>query len=188
VNIPTTEPDAFVAGDSVKWTKRISGYDPADGWVLSYAFVKDGDQQVIASTDNGDGAHLITLTPALSAAFKEGIYHWQSTLADGTDRYQVTEGRIDVKPDFLNKSNGFDSRSHVKKVLDALNAVIEKKASKDQESITVGDKSIKRLTPSELLKWRSFYQREYTVELQKQRIANGDAPGNKIRVRFINGR
>jgi len=184
VNINTTEPDAFVAGNTVKFTKSLPDYLPADGWVLSYAFVKDGDQQLVTATDNGDGLHLITISAADSAKFKDGIYHYQASVSKGGERYQVVNNRLEVKPNFATQTKGFDSRSHVKKVLDALEAVFEKKATKDQASYTIGDKSISRLTPAELINWKNHYQRLYNAELKSERIKNGEAAGNKIRVRF----
>ena len=77
-----------------------------------------------------------------------------------------------------------DTRSHAKKVLDAINAVIEGTATEEQESYQIKDRSLKRRSVSELLELRSFYKAEYARELAEERIAQGLGNPNKIRTRF----
>ncbi len=183
-SIPKKEPDSFVAGDTVKWTKYLSDYLPSDGWTLKYIFVSDAAQETVTGTDNGDGSHLLTIAAATSAGYAAGIQYWQAYVTDGTDRYKVAEGRVEVKPDFESQTNGYDARSHIKKVLDALEATILGKASKDQMSYSIAGRSLDRMEPGELIKWHNHYQILYKQELQAEGMANGDAPANKGQVRF----
>ena len=185
--ILTTEPVSFIAGDTVKWTLSLSDYLPADGWVLSYAFVMSGDQQTVSATDNGDGSHLVTITAAESVDYKVGIYRWQAYVTKGAERYKVREGRVEVKPNFATQSSGYDGRSHVKKVLEALQSMIEGKATKDQMSYTIANRSIERMPVEDLIKWKNHYERLYQNELKAENLANGGVPGNRVMVRFNNG-
>lgn len=186
--IPSVEPDSFIAGDTVKWTKGLGDYLPADSWILSYSFVLSGDQQTTTAADNGDGTHLVTISAADSAMFTAGIYHWQAYVTLGDDRYLVGEGRIEVKPDFATQASGHDSRTHVKAVLDALEAMILGKASKDQiaYSVSSGDvsRSISRLTSAELLLWRDKYKGFYEQEIRAERIAAGLSHSGVVQTRF----
>lgn len=181
---PTKEPDVFTAGDTVKWTKSFSDYLPADSWVLTYALVIASTRIILTATDNGDGSHLITVSAADSAGYAAGIYHWQAYATKGTERYQVGKGRLEIKPDFASQSTGYDNTSHVKNVLDALEATILGKASKDQMSYTINGTTVARMTPEEIIKWQNHYKILYKQELQAESISNGDAPSNKGRVRF----
>jgi hypothetical protein len=45
--------------------------------------------------------------------------------------------------------------------------MIEGKASLDQQSYSVGGRSITRLTPAELVDWRKEYQREVNIQRRK---------------------
>ncbi len=182
--IPTTEPSSFVAGDTVKWTKSVSDYLPADGWVLTYALVLAADQQTITATDNGDGTHLATITAANSANYTAGIYYWQAYATSGTERHQVGEGRVEVKENFAAQTSGYDAKSHVRTVLDALEATIEGKASKDQLSYTVAGRSLANMLPGDLIKWKNHYEILYRQELQKESLNNGGGIANKGQVRF----
>ena len=80
--------------------------------------------------------------------------------------------------------SGYDNRSHVKKVLDALEATLENKASQDQLSYSIAGRSLSRLSPTELIQWRDRYREEYNREVQAERIAQGLGNSNKIRVRM----
>ena len=182
--IPTKEPVVITAGDTVKWTKSLSDYLPGDSWVLSYAFVITGDQLIVTATDNGDGSHLATIAASDTGTLTVGIYHWQAYVTKGTERYRVGYGRVEVKPNFEDQSTGYDNTSHVKNVLDALEATILGKASKDQMSYTIAGTTVSKMTPEDLIKWQNHYRIMHKQELQAEGIDNGDAPSNKGQVRF----
>lgn len=182
--IDTTVPLTFISGETITWEKNLPDYLPVDNWVLTYVFVIGGDQQVVTATDAGNGSHSATITKTISNKFTSGIYTWQAHVDNGTDHIVVDSGRVEVKPNFLDQENGFDARSHVKQVLDALEATILKKASKDQMSYTVGSTTVSRMTPEELLKWQNHYRILYNQELQVENISNGNMPSNKGQVRF----
>ena len=183
VDIPTTEPLQFVAGDTVKWTKSLPDYLPADGWALSYALVRDGSQETITATDNGDGTHAVTIAAATTAAYTVGMYSWQAYVTKTNERYLADSGALEVLADFASQTTGHDGRSLVKQTLDALESVILGRASSDQLSISIQGRSLSRITPDELLRWRDLYRAEYAAEKQRDKIANGDA-GGRLLVRF----
>jgi len=159
MTIPENEPEFFIAGDTVKWRKSLPEYRPDAGWTLRYDFVKDGSKHSVTATD-------------------------QASVTDGTERYTVATGRIEVKPDFVAVQNGYDARSHVRKVLDALEATILGKASKDQMSYTIAGRSLARMSPGELLKWKNHYETLYRQEVAAEKLANGEQPAGRIMVRF----
>ncbi len=182
--ISTIEPNAIIKGDTVKWKKSLPDYLPGDGWELTYAFVLEGassDHQDATATDNGDGTHLVSFS---SSDFEVGIYHWQAYVTKAGERYTVANGQLSVKPDFATLTSGYDNRSHVKKVLDAIEAVLENRASEEQNYIMIGSTQITNIPHGELLALRSKYRIEYQRELQATRLANGLSGGNKIKVRF----
>ena len=182
--IPTSEPASIIAGNTVKWTKSLPDYLPADGWVLTYALVISGNQKIITATDNGDGTHLATIAAADSANYTADIYHWQAYVTKGTDRYPAGTGRVEVKPKFATQTSGHDARSHVKKVLEALEATILGKASEDQLSLTVNGRTLQQMLPGDLIKWKNHYEILYKQELQKEASTNGNGIASKGQVRF----
>jgi len=182
--IPTKEPVVFTAGNTIKWTKSLASYSPDDSWALTYALVIAGNLKEITATNNGNGSFLAAISAADSAAYPAGIYHWQAYVTKNGERYEVGHGRLEVKPNFASKTTGYDNSSHVKNVLDALEATILGKASKDQISYTINGTTVARMTSEELIKWQNHYKILYKQELQAESINNGDAPANKGQVRF----
>ena len=69
-----------------------------------------------SSQDGSTTGHLISLTPATTAAYTVGIYHWIIEARDGTDVYVVDEGYMEIKTDFAEQTSGYDDRSVAKKI------------------------------------------------------------------------
>ena len=181
--IPKIEPTEITAGDTLKFTISLSDYLPADGWTLSYALVNKDNQIDITGSDNGDGSHLISVAKATTKGWVAGTYDWQAYVDNGTERYKVREGQLEILADFASQSN-YDARSHVKKVLDAVEAVLEGRASKDQESYTINGRSLSRTSIPDLMKLRDRYRAEYENEIRAERIARGLGHSGIIRVRM----
>ncbi len=179
--VPETEPIELVAGDTWTWKRSLSDYLPSGGWVLTYALVKTSVRiQITASNSNDE--HLVEVAATTTAGYAAGDYAWQSyvTKAATSERYKFESGIIKILPNFATASTGYDDRSHAKKVLDALEATILGKASKDQLSYSIAGRSIERMAPSELLKWRDHYKAEFNAE---ERRAGRKKPP-RVEVRF----
>jgi len=191
---PTREPDKITAGDYVQWKKL--GADcltPAGdsclasaGWQLTYALVKSGQQITISASASGDD-HLVTLAASATANYSPGIYSWQAYVTGGSsERYMVDSGTIEILPNLATAATGYDDRSHVKKVLDALEARLEKRATADQAQTLIGGEVIAYMPIQRVLEWRDKYKAYYAQEIQAEAIANGLGGKQNIKVRFSN--
>lgn len=185
-SIPTREPQKLIAGDTLKFTRELVDYLPADGWALSYALVIAGNQVTFTGSDNGDGTHLINVAASTTATWEPGTYSWQSYVTKSGERYHIAAGTIEIKRNFAQQAYGYDARSHVKITLDALEAVIQGRASKEQKSHTIGDRAIEFMDPGDLIKWRNLYKKEYRREQKAEKLRRGIDGGDKFLVRFNN--
>ncbi len=188
MDIATTEPLTVTAGDRIKWKKFFTDYKPEDSWVLTYALINSSGKEEITATDNSDSYHLVDVLPDDSGVWASGEYRWNAYVTKSTERYLVDDGLITINPNF-SKLDTYDSRSHVKKVLDALDALIEGKASKDQLTYSIStpggaSRSLTRLNLSEAIQARRTYYGMYKRELARERVRNGKSAGNKVKVRF----
>jgi hypothetical protein len=182
--VPETEPDVLYVGDTWKWTKDLSDF-PASTWTLTYNFISsDSGAANVTVTASADGdTHSVSVAKATTVGYAAGDYKWFSTVDDGTNRYQLSNGSTVVKPD---PASDTDARSHVKKVLDAIESTIEGIASKEQQSYSIAGRSLSRYTPSELYDLKREYEALYQKELQEERISNGEGAGRTVKVRFTN--
>ena len=78
-DIPTDIPTLFTAGDTLKFTKELADYLPADGWTLTYSLVKSSAQIQFSASDNGDGTHLVNVATTTTDDWTAGDYRWQAT-------------------------------------------------------------------------------------------------------------
>ncbi len=156
--------------------------------MLSYALVKDNTLLTIDGSKvvaDGDG-FVVTIPAGTSALYDPGFYKWQAYTTKSGERHQVGSGTIEIKPNYASQSAGYDGRSIVKKTLDALEAMMLGKASKDQMSLQVPNgRRVDRLQPEQLLVWRDKLKIEYEAELKAERINQGLGGGNKIFTRFV---
>lgn len=183
-DIPGTEPLSFTLGEYVQWTRTFDDY-PASAWTLTYSLVKASAKIAIVASADGDD-YLVTLSTTTTAAYTAGKYKWQAHVAGGSsERYLVDSGSIEILPDFATQSTGYDDRSHVKTTLDLLEAMIEKRATKDQGSTVIAGEVLGKMPMHRLLEFYDKYKAMYAQEQAAERVANGLGSGSNILVRFI---
>lgn len=177
------EPTQITAGDTISWSRSLPDY-PAGTWILNYSLLSLSGSIQIASVASG-ADHLISVDMATSSAYVPGTYSWQAWVTNGIERYPVGTGSIDILADYAAFGSGAaDTRSHVKKVLDAIEAVIEGRASAGDQQLSIDGTTLIKMTVTELLALRYSYQAEYRLERQRARIAGGKNSGRKIVTRF----
>ena len=143
-----------------------------------------GPQSIdLTSSASGDN-HAVAIAAATSANYAAGLYNWTCRAEKAGEKYTLAQGTLTVNANLAALAGANDLRGHVKKVLDALEATLEGKATLDQQSYSIAGRSISRMTPEELLKWRNQYKAEYAKEQKAEKIARGLDSGALIRVRF----
>jgi len=183
---PTTEPNELQLGDFWAWKRTDLSTDyPTASYSLSYEFnLIDGatvsNFTLTATESNND--YIIESTNTTS--YTKGEYNWIAyiTRSSDTARIKIGEGFTEVQDNYATTTASV--RSHAKKVLDAIEAVIENRATMDQSSMSIAGRSLSRLTVDELMLFRDRYKTEYLKEVKKARIKNNKDSGNAIKVRF----
>ena len=161
-DIQTREPESIIAGDSVAWQRSESRYSPGAGWALVYrllsaAAVIDIDGAEV--TDDGAQTWTIQLAAATTGAYTAGLYSYTAFASKASDRVTLASGRICVEPDPA-AASATDARIFAEQILDALEAVLLKRANTDQASYTIQGTSISLMSLSELESWRDKYRTE----------------------------
>jgi len=184
-DIKAIEPTEIISGDTVEWT-IADGDRPAPTWVLTYSLVRAGcDKIVLTAADNGDGSHLISELAATTSNWDAGEYHWQRHFTSGAVRETRGSGWILVKADYA--STTADPRSHVKRTLDALEAVRENKASGDQLSMSIQGRSVSRMNWDEINSAYDHFKRLFDAEVSAEKSKRGiPDKSSRIKVQFDN--
>lgn len=186
-DMPEGEPDRVVAGDTWTWKRSDLGtaFAPAD-YTLSYALKLDGATvapTVFTATENGL-IYEVTVSAATTAPLTPGKWHWDAYMTRTSDsaRVRIGTGSIEVLPNYADSA--VDTRSHARKMLSAIEALLEGRSVADVASYSIKDRSLTKMTPAELMQWRDYYQREVQREDQAERARQGKASGRTVAVRF----
>lgn len=177
------EPLEITAGDSLSWSIYDADYLPADGWTLKYAL--RGPVAIdFASTPDGD-SHTVNVPGSVSKDYGPGSYSWARYFekADGTRATRAT-GRITIKPDLVAVEGIYDGRSHAEKVLEAIERVIEGRASTGDQEVTIDGNRLVKMSVTELIALRQKYRAELRAERNRQLKKSGRSTGRIIKFRM----
>jgi hypothetical protein len=137
--VPSREPDKLSAGTTWTWRRDdLSDYPANGGWSLSYAFAMLGAQFVVngGMVVASGASFLVTVPVATTSPIVPGTYTWGARVADGGGNvYEAGRGRLLVLPSLV---AGADPRTHARKVLDAIEAAIEGRASRTDLQYEIG--------------------------------------------------
>jgi len=182
--LKTNIPSRVITGLTVTWTKRLADYSPSL-WALSYHIRgAEGNVLDVVATDNNDGSFLVSLTASYLGEMDAvtplavGQYFFQAyvtNIDDTSDKRLVDSGRIDVEADLsLESVTSFDGRSKAELMLEAIDALLLKKAlTPDQMSYTIGQRTLTRIPHDQLLKFRDYYVGIIQAERIKARRDKG---------------
>lgn len=178
--IKTYEPGEFVAGSTVKFTKSLPDY-PATEWALTFHLRGPASLDVTATAAGCD--HEVTMA-ATESVLEPGRYYWQTWVAKGGERFMVGSGELQVKPGLNQRIESFDGRGPVKRVLDAIDATIEGRATSDQHMYMIGNRQLMHIPIEGLLSLRTRYAQLYARELRAARLKDGAPFFKNIHTRF----
>ena len=112
---------SVIVGEWLSFTLRFADY-PSSEYSLTYYFVGVGHNFQIPCTANDDGS----FTFEAQVEGDAGTWEYQAVAVDSLGhKFYVDTGVVISEADFASMPSGKDNRSHVKKVLDALEAMIE---------------------------------------------------------------
>lgn len=164
-------PAILTAGDSWSWVESLSEY-PAPTWTLKFLFRGPQAFSVEASASGAD--HAVSVAASTTANYKHGRYEWSARVTDGSTTTTIETGLLELEPDLSNVA--VDHRSFNQRASDALEAVIENRATTDQLSFSIAGRSLSRMSWDELL---SAYDR-FRMKASQE---SGDTPG-RVFLRF----
>lgn len=188
------------AGDTLSFQVNVTGFLSTDGWTLTYyltpRFTDPVQAQiVVVASGNADGSYQVQEAAANTANWKPGAYGWQRRVSKA-GVFQTLSGSEDqgeclVRPNPTDIAQGYDGRSHERKMLDAIEACLENRASTTQREMvaySIGSRSMefdKDDSRSKLVELRSKYEWLVANADARERAASGLSNPRQIGVRFV---
>lgn len=159
-------PAYIKAGLSTKRIADLRQY-PAPSWSLTL-ILRGPSALDVTSTAEGS-RHVLTLTAAQTGALAAGHYSYSVRATSGDDTVEVEASTVDVIADLSTVAAGADQRSHARRVLDNIEAVIENRATQDQQKYRINNRELWRTPLADLLQLRGYYAALVRQEKAKAR-------------------
>ena len=180
--------EELIAGDTLDFLDSVPEYPPADGWTLKYQVVPrfttptQAPITLTASTSGSD--YRVQEAAGITASWKPGAYTWARWVEKaGPIRQSLGNGQLEVKTDPAAAVQGYDGRSHARKMLDAINAAMEA-FSIGVKQYTIGSRSMTKQDIPELLTLRDRYRAEVANEDAAAKVAAGLPNPRNVGIRF----
>lgn len=172
-------PGSISAGLTFKRTVNLPAYPASQGWGL-HIYLRGVSAINIESTPSGT-QHIFDVPASTTSAWKAGSYGYSVRAVNATsgEVYEVDGGNLNILGDIQTATDG-DYRSHAQKVLDAVEAVIENRASLDQERYRINNRELYRTPMADLLRLRAQYRNE--VRQEKAKACGKSLFGQTVRV------
>lgn len=172
-------PATIQAGVTLERCVAFADY-PAPDWVLT-ALLRGPSVINLAADADGTG-HKFTKLAADTTSWAPGVYSYVVRATNAGDVRQLETGTLEILRDLAAIDAATDLRTHAQRTLDAIQAVIEKRATRDQERYTINNRELWRTPIGDLLKLRDTYR----AEVRRERAASRGKSlwGPAARVRF----
>jgi hypothetical protein len=192
-------PFRHVAGTTMNFRVGAPGFSSSEGWTLRYyltaRFTSPAQAQIIFdAAPNADGTYQVQQSPVQTSTWTPGAYGWQRVVIKGDEKHALTgsneQGECEVRPNPASLAQGYDTRTHARRMLEAIEAILEDRASSSQREMVayaIGTRSMtfdSEDTRAELVKLHSQYQWAVYDEDAKARLAAGLPNPRRIGIRF----
>jgi len=172
-------PATATAGLSFAASIALDAY-PSPQW--SAKLLLRGPSVIDLDAVSAGSVQTFTVDRDVTIAWLPGAYWWSLRVQSAAETREVANGQIEILPDFAGLPAGFDGRTQAEIGLDAIKAVLAKRATQDQQRYTIDNRELWRTPIPDLLKLRAAYQSE--VSRERAKAAGRSRFGRVIAVRF----
>lgn len=185
---PLGEPASLVIGQSAQWRREID-IDQAL-FTVSYTLRGADPSKLIISVPQSfdmapvsSGVWGADIVPTDTAGWVNGRFFWDmvvTRVSDGRTKV-IDSGLFDV---YVTDD---DRRSHARIMVAKIESIIENRADSDVSQYTIKNRSITKMSISELREWRDYYLDELASETIVGGIFDAQPPNKTtLRIRFRN--
>lgn len=173
-------PSSITAGLTFDRLVTLTAYPANDGWALRAVLRGPAVINLVATAEGVQ--HRFHADATTTAGWAPGLYSFSIRAEKAGDVFETDAGTLEILPDLANVAAGHDPRSHARKVLAAIEAILEDRATLDQERYRINNRELYRIPRAELLKMRSQYRAEVRMEEAAQ--CGKSLFGGVVRVRL----
>lgn len=170
-------PQKITAGLTFEARLTLPDY-PAPSWAVQ--LLLRGPKSIDLTAVPDGNAHVIRAAAGVTATWPAGDYWYSLRATSGDEVVEAESGQLIILPDLASAGDGYDGKSHAQRTLEAIEAVIEKRATMDQERYRINNRELYRTPIGDLIKLRDMYRIE--VRREKDAACGRNPFGRKLRV------
>jgi len=182
-----SRPTEIISGDTYEYDVTSVDYPATDGWTLKVTILNAAKFLKVTAAANGAG-YTVTLASKDTDDLTAGTYSLVEAVEKGSgealERHTLCAFQVVVKANIAGAAAATDVRTHARKVLDAILAVIESRATLDQQQISIAGRTLVSMPIADLLKFKNEYQLQVNNETAQERAALGLSTGRNILIKF----
>jgi len=130
----------------------------------SQFIMKNDSSKVVIAATAEDGHFYIIVEGTITKDWVPGLYKYQIINSTGI----IEDAQITVLVNFLYLEDSDSVKTHNEIILEAIEAQLEGRATSNQASMSVGDKSISYCSLNELLNLREYFKAKVDIEKGKK--------------------
>lgn len=114
--------------------------------------------------DREGSSFAFDLGHAETATLPAGVYAYSIRATNGDAKVEVESGTVEVLADLAAATAGYEARSQAAIALEAIDAVLAKRATMDQSRYKINNRELDRTPIPELLRLRTYYASKVSRE------------------------
>jgi hypothetical protein len=150
-------PDRITAGLTLERNAILLAFLPPV-WTLTA--ILRGPASITLAWIHDNTLHRLSVDAATTAAWLPGEYWYSVRATDGTQVVEVESDSLKIVADLASGTSPYSAQSHAERVLASIEAVIEQRASKDQERYKINNRELWRTPIADLMALRDRYKEE----------------------------
>jgi hypothetical protein len=185
--------EKLVAGDTLDFTDVVADYPASDGWTLKYRLIPQfstptqAPVELTATTYNVTD-YRVQAAPGLTATWAPGMYSW-ARWVEKTGARQTLDPLtpfLELVDDPSTTAQGYDPRSHARKVLAQIETALEGWATSGSHiaEYEIAGRRMKYADRADVIAMRSRYKAEVWREDAAAKMAQGLPNPRNVMVRF----
>lgn len=154
-------PSKLYAGYKSELRLPINNYDPS---TFAVTLTLKGASELTVDAQHDGVQWGLDFTAPTTA----GTYAYAIAAHNPSGKYLIATGKVTVQKDPATVDANADLRSHAERTLSAIEAVIENRATKDQQSYSIAGRTLSRTPIADLLLLRTKYRDEVAREQNRR--------------------
>lgn len=182
-------PAEVIAGDTLDFKVEVPEFPSSAGWTLKYRLTPRFSTPTqtpitLTASANADGSYQVQASNAATSGYQPGAYTWARWVEKAGARQTLDQsGQLVVKADPAATVQGYDSRSHERKMLEQVQAAMLA-LNTGVKSYTIGSRQMTYRDMPELIAEESRLKWLVANEDARAKIAAGQPNPRDVRIRF----